>query len=124
MTSFAGMNMTKPVVGFGAFGMNTVMSASPLPSFCFTSAATGHEHQCVKPFAGEFDDADPLEGGPALGEDRLEDLPEQTVNAAHDRHAVEHHLAIADDGAAEQIGRQRADHHQTEDADEGPRPAH
>ena len=62
--------------------------------------------------------ADALERGAALGEDRGEDLLDQTVDAAHHRHAVEHHLAISDDGAAEQIGGQRADHHQAEYADD------
>ncbi len=72
----------------------------------------------VEPPAGKLDQPHALERGAALGEDRGEDLLEQAVDAAHHRHAVEHHLAVSDDGAAEQIGGQRADHHQAEDADD------
>jgi hypothetical protein len=76
------------------------------------------KHDAVEPAPRKLDQTHALERRPALGEHRGEDLLDQPIDAAHHRHAVEHHLPVAHDGAAEQIGGKRADHHQQENPDD------
>ena len=74
------------------------------------------------PFTGNSHQADLAEGRSVGGEDRLEDLFRPAVDAAHDGHAAEDHLAQIEQRAADQVGGQEAEQRQAGERDDEPDP--
>ena len=61
-----------------------------------------------------------MKGKASGGDGGFENLLQRLVDVAHHRHAVEDAVPEADDGAAEKVGRQRAEHHEAENGDDQP----
>ena len=65
-----------------------------------------------------------FEGRFVLGEHRFEDLLQRLVNGPHERHAMDKRLAVLNDGAAEQVGGEKAEKRDRADGDNEPNTRH